>query len=999
MISKPHCIRRRNIDNQGQSGSLYDAVYDRLIPEKRFEGKTESYTMKKSAFKLFLGDSDRNIYDYLREFYLGDPMIENLAVGMIEPFGISSMLDYEEPIDEHIALFYFVYAHKAEYFSDCTTDFDEFIELPATHTIGKVTYGFEFVCLISVIDQNGIELLRNTIASLLTHFKSFRLKDKQKKCINLNKILAIYGSSKCTEVPPKSLSKLLENIRQWQKISDFHQAVEYKLVAIQWLFSGRGNRYFKFRSENIRRIRNLFEKVDEKIREINRYNSKNLEKLPYKSLHEQKTKLDKCSTDQIKTYRNLQEKYRKVLIEIRRTGQMNCEINFEQELASQLLTVTELSETIRTFQTKADLIEQLRRDSIKYIDASYICMQKRKYTSADALINAVENALTKRQRQSRIFWASEELKRKKPDSWTILYHTLLAPSTEFPGQNQLFYVDFTDCVYSLRELFVEKVIMNDTSKIYAVPRADNQLTTEEQRLMPMISSSTTNPKTTINILLLGEIGVGKSTFINAFVNHLAFESFEKAEYQQPITLISTSSFNSQNSKSHLPSSNVIGYGSNEGIIEQHEFMTKKCSSYVFDVHPTIELRFIDTPGFSETRNIQCDAKIIEKILDYIDNYSSLHAICILLQPTSSRLKTFFQECLHQFFTYLSPTAHENIVFCFTKTRSTFFGPGDSGIILRNILQRLTSISINFNKNNIFCFDNESIQYLMNEKENFDSKSTQRKHCALSWSKSALEFIRFIRSIQQRSPYQLDQRQTLTRSIFQLTKLVRPILETLRLFIYNRILDAFGLDDQRIVLRSTWVTQLLCSHCAESEIVLRKSIQIQHYNDVKRNDRQECRCTENEHDFLIEHIVKYQCSISLTKQQKEENIRHYNQLIKCLEHPAITSCWNRFKTIVDKFLIDEQNISMMTDVDSKLNEKVVDEWIVVRRIFEKNQKQSENSTFEEIDQLINSVKIIPQIQIQLKDISDSRRLSTGKMERRITNDRWIGKNNFVDCFRT
>ncbi|CAF2762951.1 unnamed protein product [Rotaria sp. Silwood2] len=45
----------------------------------------------------------------------------------------------------------------------------------------------------------------------------------------------------------------------------------------------------------------------------------------------------------------------------------------------------------------------------------------------------------------------------------------------------------------------------------------------------------------MNILLLAETGVGKSTFINAFVNYLKYNKLEEAE-KNPVVLIPVSLF-------------------------------------------------------------------------------------------------------------------------------------------------------------------------------------------------------------------------------------------------------------------------------------------------------------------------------------------------------------------------------------------------------------------------------------------------------------------------
>ena len=114
----------------------------------------------------------------------------------------------------------------------------------------------------------------------------------------------------------------------------------------------------------------------------------------------------------------------------------------------------------------------------------------------------------------------------------------------------------------------------------------------------------------INILLLGESGVGKSTFINAFVNYLTFPTFKDAESDKPIALIPVSfvittghDFTEQIVKLDVPDSS-----DNEDFKHPGQSVTQQCRTYVFQLkhHNGKKLRIIDTPGFGDTRGLQQD---------------------------------------------------------------------------------------------------------------------------------------------------------------------------------------------------------------------------------------------------------------------------------------------------------------------------------------------------------------------------------------------------------
>ncbi|CAF0975159.1 unnamed protein product [Rotaria sp. Silwood1] len=124
---------------------------------------------------------------------------------------------------------------------------------------------------------------------------------------------------------------------------------------------------------------------------------------------------------------------------------------------------------------------------------------------------------------------------------------------------------------------------------------------------PQLSSSKI-----INILLLDEINVGKSTFINAFINYIQYKTFERAELNKLIVLISVSFciMINNNYEEHITRHSDFD-NSNQSV-------TQYCKSYIFHFkdNDEIKLRFIDTPGFDDTQ-----AKInMQYIFDYINNF-------------------------------------------------------------------------------------------------------------------------------------------------------------------------------------------------------------------------------------------------------------------------------------------------------------------------------------------------------------------------------------------
>ncbi len=179
------------------------------------------------------------------------------------------------------------------------------------------------------------------------------------------------------------------------------------------------------------------------------------------------------------------------------------------------------------------------------------------------------------------------------------------------------------------------------------------------------------------MVLLGESGVGKSTFINALANYLIHNSFEDAR-KQPMTYLIPTSFIHTDKTTFSTVKVKCGEDENESnkIVES---CTQNARSHFLKISNNKHLHIIDTPGIGNTGGFSQDSKNIANTLDYISQYDKLNAICIFIKPNHARinLDLHFRYCLKELLVHLHKGAAPNIIVCFTNSRSAFYAPGDS----------------------------------------------------------------------------------------------------------------------------------------------------------------------------------------------------------------------------------------------------------------------------------------------------------------------------------
>lgn len=304
----------------------------------------------------------------------------------------------------------------------------------------------------------------------------------------------------------------------------------------------------------------------------------------------------------------------------------------------------------------------------------------------------------------------------------------------------------------------------------------------EMRLLQLLNALEPFPE--LNILILGETGVGKSTFINAFINYLTFETLDDAIREDKLVWSIPCSFSTQYVDKDDPDGNFvqkdikIGNSENEADGSAGHSATQKTSIYPVPVGDTI-VRLIDTPGIGDTRGTDKDRENMADILSTLRYFPKLHGILILLKPNNSRLTLMFRFCIKELLTHLHRDAARNMVFGFTNTRTSDYKPGDTFKPLQALLGEHKDVGIPLSKYTVYCFDSESFRFLAAQKSGVDMENIDDYR--RSWERSGKEAQRLLDHFRGLQPHLVKSTLSLNRTrelIAQLTKPMADITQTI-----------------------------------------------------------------------------------------------------------------------------------------------------------------------------------------------------------------------------
>jgi len=215
-----------------------------------------------------------------------------------------------------------------------------------------------------------------------------------------------------------------------------------------------------------------------------------------------------------------------------------------------------------------------------------------------------------------------------------------------------------------------------------------------------------------------------------------------------------------------------------------ESVTEIPNEYVFQYKDT-KIVIIDTPGLLDTKDVGTrthdkDKENVNNILRLLTSYKEFHAICILLKANETRLSDSFQYTLREILRRLDKSALNNIIFCYTCAGNMHFKPTDAQSVLEKFLkENKIPISLPLDKTTVYCFDNNSVKYLVERKNGIALEAYDKAYATINWNESKRSTAEMTRYLCSLNPFSLDGINAIYDAQFTIDKLSKLLLETLQ----------------------------------------------------------------------------------------------------------------------------------------------------------------------------------------------------------------------------